>query len=164
MSSTQSTKALSDCFPFQATSLITVQIGDRPRGSKSYPNSRQRLDAKCSYGFWGPLVQSSKCGLAQSLWLKHTEANDPPSPYPMGTPEPCMCYGCELWWFIPCLDCMTGNAMMLYIHTPKKSKLSRKQASLHGPEAWSEESPFNHRSRFRAVARFFKTSSSSCHL
>ena len=53
MSSTQSTKALSDCFPFQATSLITVQIGDRPRGSKSYPNSRQRLDAKCSYGFLG---------------------------------------------------------------------------------------------------------------
>ena len=37
MSSSQSTKALSDCFPFQATSLITVQIGDGPRGSKSYP-------------------------------------------------------------------------------------------------------------------------------
>ena len=40
-------------FPFQATSLITVQVGDRPRGNKSYPNSRQRLDAKCSYGFLG---------------------------------------------------------------------------------------------------------------
>ena len=39
-------------FPFQATSLITVQVGDRPRGNKSYPNSRQRLDAKCSYGFF----------------------------------------------------------------------------------------------------------------
>ena len=30
---------------------------------------------------------------------KHTEANDPPSPYPMGTPEPCMCCGSELWLF-----------------------------------------------------------------
>ena len=86
-------------FPFQATNLITAQSWEiDPEGSKSYPNSRQRLDAKCSYGFWGPLVQSSKCGLAQSLWLKtHGMQMNPPSPYPMGTPEPCMCYGCELW-------------------------------------------------------------------
>ena len=151
-------------FPSRPQVWSRCKSGINPEATRVIQTQGNGWMQSAPMDFWGPLVQSSKCGLAQSLWLKHTEANDPPSPYPMGTPEPCMCYGCELWWLTLWLDCKTRSAMMLNIHIPKKSKLSRKQASLHGPEAWSEESPFNHRSRFRAVARFFKTSSSSCHL
>ena len=99
ISSSQSTTALSDCFS------LPGHKSDHGASRGSTPRQQELSKLKATAGckvllwifFWGPLVQSSKCGLAQSLWLKHTEANDPPSPYPMGTPEPCMCYGCELW-------------------------------------------------------------------
>ncbi|CAL1132382.1 unnamed protein product [Cladocopium goreaui] len=50
-------QALSDCFPFQATSLITVQIGDGPRGSKSYPTQGKGWMQMLLW-ILGPLVQA----------------------------------------------------------------------------------------------------------
>ena len=72
-------------FPFRTTSLIRAL-----RGSKSILLRIERMQMHCRLiGIPDPSKEVRP--RTEMPMAQHTDANDPPSPYPMGTPEPHMC-------------------------------------------------------------------------